>query len=311
MESVPYSEQVVLALKWNSGDAILLNVTSTNKGTRTASPTRKLRAGKSAAANGKYYVPVVHSTFRILEELAQSEPLGLKEVTSKTGIAKSTVFRILSTLVQMNYVIRDAERYYRISPVLGHLVNEEASSEALRRLALPMMLALRDKYGETVNLGVQNFDKVTYIEVVPSEFALRLQESRGASVPAHASALGKAILSFSPQNVVEELIRSHRLERMTPNTITGPDELLAELRRVRAAGFAFDRGEGSALAVCVGAPILNAQGNAIAAMSISGPASRFNPRRDSPVIASLLRATTDLSRWSGPTVWPSLTTIGR
>ncbi|HKO19939.1 MAG TPA: IclR family transcriptional regulator [Acidobacteriaceae bacterium] len=283
-------------MKRNFGNGILLNVTSTKKGTRAASPARKLGAAKPAEADGKYSVPVVRSTFRILEELAQSEPLGLKEVTRNTGIAKSTVFRILNTLVQMNYVIRDADRYYRISPVLGRLVNEEASSEALRRLALPMMLDLRDEYGETVNLGVQNFDKVTYIEVVPSEFALRLQESRGASVPAHASALGKALLAFSPRSVVEKLIRGHRLERVTPNTITEPDELLAELRRVRAAGFAFDRGEGSALAVCIGAPILNAQGSAIAAMSISGPASRFNPKRDSPAISSLLRATTDLSR---------------
>jgi DNA-binding IclR family transcriptional regulator len=71
---------------------------------------------------------------------------------------------------------------------------------------------------------------------------------------------------------------------------------LAEIQRVRHAGFAFDRGEGSLLAVCIGAPILDDQGHAIAAMSISGPASRFNPKRDSPAIASLLKATAELSR---------------
>ncbi len=244
----------------------------------------------------KYSVPVVRSTFRILEELAHSEPLGLKEITKNTGIAKSTVFRVLNTLAQMGYIIRDADRYYRISPALGHLVNEEASGEALRRLALPIMLELRNRYGETVNLGVLHFDKVTYIEVVPSEFALRLQESRGACVPVHASALGKAILAFSPQNVIEQLIRGHHLDSITPNTITRPDDLLAEIKRVRSMGFAFDRGEGSLLAVCVGVPILDGQGNVTAAMSISGPASRFNPKRDSPVIASLLKAAADLSR---------------
>lgn len=168
--------------------------------------------------------------------------------------------------------------------------------EELRRLALPLMLELRDQFGETVNLGVQQFDKVTYIEVVPSEFALRLQESRGASVPLHASALGKAILAFSEQDQVEQLIRHHHLEIITPNTITRADDLLAEIKRVRSSGFAFDRGEGSLLAVCIGAPVLDAQGKAVAAMSISGPASRFNPKRDSPVITSLLKAATDLSR---------------
>lgn len=242
-------------------------------------------------AASKYHVPVVRSTFLVLEQLARSEPLGLKEVTAKTGIAKSTVFRILNTLVHMGYVIRDADRNYHISPVLGRLANEHASGETLRSLALPHMLELRDSYGETVNLGLQHFDKVTYLEVVPSEFALRLQESRGASVPAHASALGKAILAFSPTNVVDQFVHGYPLEGITPNTITRPEDLLSELKRVRTAGFAFDRSEGSMLAVCIGAPILDGQGNAIAAMSISGPASRFNPRKDSPVIASLLKAT--------------------
>ncbi len=251
---------------------------------------------KSPSESGKYSVPVVRSTFRILEELARSQPLGLKEITEETSIAKSTVFRILNTLVQIGYVIRDSNRDYRISPVLGRLVNEEAFNEELRRLALPLMLELRDKYGETVNLAVREFDKVTYIEVVPSEFALRLQESRGASVPAHASSLGKAILAFSPQDMVEQLVRQHRLESITANTITEPDEFLAEIKRIRNTGLAFDRGEGSLLAVCIGAPILNDQGNAVAAMSISGPASRFNPKRDSPVIGSLLKATNELSR---------------
>lgn len=244
----------------------------------------------------KYSVPVVRSTFHILEELAHSERLGLKEITANTGIAKSTVFRILTTLVHMGYVIRDVDRNYHISPTLGHLANSNSSNEALRSIAAPYMLELRDRYGETVNLGVQNMDKVIYVEVVPSEFALRLQESRGTSSPLHASALGKAILAFSPPNAVERLMCTYRLEGITPNTITQPNALLSEIKRVRAAGFAFDRGEESMLAVCIGAPILNAKGQAIAAMSISGPASRFNPKKGSPVILSLLKATREISR---------------
>jgi IclR family KDG regulon transcriptional repressor len=264
-------------------------------------PTKKPNAVKAKAiATGdgpsKYSVPVVRSTFRILEELSRSEVLGLREVTQATDIPKSTVFRILSTLVDLGYVTRDSNRNYRISPSLGSLVSDEAATDALRRLALPIMLELRDKYGETVNLGVQHIDKVTYLEVVPSEFALRLQESRGASVPAHASALGKAILAFSPPEAASNLIRSHKLETVTQHTISDPEEFLTELKRVRNAGFAFDRGEGSMLAICIGAPILDAKGNAIAAMSISGPASRFNPKRDAPVITSLIKGTTELAK---------------
>ena len=256
---------------------------------------RKKQAKVTTVPNGKYSVPVVRSTFRILEELSRVEALGLKEIARGTGVAKSTVFRILRTLLDMGYLVRDANLNYRISFTLGKLVSAEANNEALRRLALPHMLDLRDKYGETVNLGVRHFDKVTYLEVVPSEFALRLQESRGISVPVHASALGKAILAFSPQDLVEDMVRGHQLEKVTQNTICDPDEFMAGIKRVHALGYAFDRGEGSLLATCIGAPILDAHGTAIAAMSISGPSSRFNPRKNSPVIGALLQATAELS----------------
>jgi IclR family acetate operon transcriptional repressor len=135
-----------------------------------------------------------------------------------------------------------------------------------------------------------------YLEVVPSEFALRLSERPGATVEPHASALGKAILAFSPPELVDSQIRARELSTLTRNTITEPAALLEELRRVRDRGYAFDKGETSMLATCVGAPIVNEGGIAIAAMSISGPTSRFNPRRRSPVIDSLLRATADISK---------------
>lgn len=250
-------------------------------------------------SNEKYHVPVVRSTFRILEELSRAKSLNLKEITKFTQIPKSTVFRVMSTLLDMGYVVRDTDRSYRISVAVGKLLGEDINSDILRSLALPYMLELRNKYGETVNLATLHFDKVVYSEVVPSEFALRLQESRGASIPVHASALGKAILAFTPSKIVEKMVRGYRLESVTAKTITDTDFLIAELKRVRASGFAFDRGEGSPLATCVGAPILDAQGIAVAALSISGPTSRFNPKKDAPVIKSLLRVTTTLSRQLG------------
>ena len=241
-------------------------------------------------------VPVVKSTFRILEELSASGALGLNEITKRTKIPKSTVFRVLSTLHALGYVIRDGNRDYCVSPTLVDLAGDQAHADVLRRAALPWMVRLRNESGETVNLGQFQFDRVVYLEVVPSEFALRLSERPGATVTPHASALGKAILAFSPREVVESFLRTHELAMFTRNTITEPQAFLEELRRVRDRGFAFDKGEASSLATCVGAPILAANGNAIAAMSISGPTSRFNPRRDAPVIESLLRATRDISK---------------
>jgi DNA-binding IclR family transcriptional regulator len=241
-------------------------------------------------------VPVVKSTFRILEELSATGALGLNDITQRTKIPKSTVFRILTTLHSLGYVIRDGKREYCVSPTLVDLAGDQANTDVLRRAALPWMVKLRNESGETVNLGQLQFDKVVYLEVVPSEFALRLSERPGATVLPHASALGKAILAFSPPGLVDSLIRAHELSALTRSTITEPAAVLEELRRVRDRGYAFDKGETSSLATCVGAPIVNEHGCAIAAMSISGPTSRFNPRRGSPVIERLLRATADISR---------------
>ncbi len=241
-------------------------------------------------------VPVVRSTFKILEELSQAGSLGLNEITQRTGVSKSTVFRIITTLTQLGYAVRDEDRSYYVSHNLAGLISEAAISEGLRRSALSVMLRLRDEFGETVNLGHRQVDKVIYIEVVPSEYALRLHEQPGASVCMHASALGKAILAFSPQELAEALIRGRELQMFTRNTITDPDEFMAELRRVRERGFALDRGEISLLATCVAAPVLDARGNAVAALSISGPASRFSPKANSPVVESLLLACSEISK---------------
>lgn len=250
----------------------------------------------SEPRSGKYSVPVVRSTFRVLEELSRAEAVGVSELAERTRIAKSTVFRIVNTLHDMGYLVRDSERNYMVSFALAQLGSNEGTSTALRDLALPYMLDLRKQYGETVNLGVLNLDKIMYAEVVPSEFAVRLQETRGATVLIHASALGKAILAFSPPGLVKTLIQGRKLELVTQNTICDTNQFMTELKRVRAAGFAFDRGETSLLACCVAAPILSANGVAACAISISGPASRFNPRKDSPVIASLLQASTEISQ---------------
>jgi DNA-binding IclR family transcriptional regulator len=244
----------------------------------------------------RYMVPVVRSTFRILEELSKADALGLNEVTQRTGVSKSTVFRVLTTLTQLGYIVRDPDREYRITNALAALVSDTGITEALRLAALPWMLKLRDEYGETVNLGWLQLDRVTYIEVVPSEYALRLHERPGASVCVHASALGKAILAFSPEKVVDSLLRGRELQMFTRNTITDAEQMIAELHRVHEHGYAFDRGETSLLATCVAAPILDARGVALAGLSISGPTSRFTPRANAPVIESLLIATSEISK---------------
>jgi IclR family acetate operon transcriptional repressor len=260
---------------------------------RKAASKNKTRA--SEIETGRYSVPVVVNTFRILDELAKVDGLGLNEVTQRTGVAKSTVFRILATLFDLGYVLRRKGKY-SVTSRLASLANEQAASETIRRIALPYMLRLRDEFGETVNLGVLRLDKVEYIEVAPSEYALRFSEKPGSTVPAHASALGKVLLGYATPEIVQSLIGGRSLPMITPNTITDPNQVIAEAQKARQRGYAFDKGEISLAATCVAAPILSGPDTAIAALSISGPSSRFNPRKDAPVIEKLQLAVAEISR---------------
>lgn len=243
----------------------------------------------------QYLIPVVCSTFDVLEEVSRVGRLSLNEAVRVTGVPKSTAFRILSTLCQLGYLVRDDQKRYCPSPKLGNLAREGALAEGLKQVSLPHMLQLRDRYGETVNLGRLQQGRVRYVEVVPSEYALRLHEAPGATVDMHSSGLGKAILAFSPPALVENLLRDHDLKAYTRNTVTDLGELKEALGGVRELGYARDRGETSLLATCVAAPILDSEGHAVAAMSVSGPASRFDPPDGSPVIADLLLATAAIS----------------
>ena len=245
----------------------------------------------------RYVIPVVRNTFQIIEELAQNDALTLNEAARRTGIPKSTAFRILATLQHLGVAVRDPEqKTYRLGRMLGELTRENATTETLRRIALPHMLKLRNAFGETVNLGELQHDTIVYVEVVPSEYALRLSERPGATVWALSTALGRCVLAFSPPAMVESLMRGRALPALTPFTITDPAKLKREFEKVRARGYAIEHEESALQATCIGVPILNKDHRAIAALSISGPTHRFRPAQDDSIATSLLASAREIER---------------
>jgi DNA-binding IclR family transcriptional regulator len=249
-----------------------------------------VRKQSKSPAQERYLIPVVVSTFRILQELSSAETATLNELVTRTKIPKSTVFRVLTTLTQLGYLDRDEDkRSYRINSTLADLSTHNSTLESLRLAALPHMLRLRDLFGETVNLGHLTLDRVTYLEVVPSEHALRLTEKPGATVTVYATALGRAILAWSPEELRESILGHRSFPAFTPHTITEPDKLREAIARVKVDGYAIDEEETSLQANCIGVPIV-VDGRAVAALSISGPTQRFRPRENKQVARELTKA---------------------
>lgn len=249
------------------------------------------------AANNNYMVKPVDKALQVLTSLAEAgQELSLKEICTRVGLPKTTVFRYLYTLGAHGYVAHNSDAdLYRLGPRSWQLGQSAQQYARLIELALPLMQALRDRFDETVNLGVLNRTDIVYLGMVESRRALRMQATIGGRDPAYSTSLGKAILAFLP----ESQRPAHLPPILTPRTartLTSPAHLAQDLALTRQRGYAFDNGENEEGACCIGAPITDAHGHVLAALSISAPASRLPPRLVDEVAQTLIQAATTLSQ---------------
>lgn len=247
-----------------------------------------------------YLVKPVAKALQVLQCLG-SEPgeLSLTDISRRLKIPKTTTYRYLCTLCANGLVAHDRETdLYRLGLRLWELGQKVGDQFQVRRLALPLMAQLRDRFNETVNLGVLDGIEIVYVEMVQSTFALRMHATLGGRDPAYTTALGKAILAYLPPGHW----RAHlpqRLIRRTPQTITSLAALRADLLATRARGFARDAGENETGARCIGVPLFHRSGFAVAALSVSAPAARLDDSREAEVASAVMLAARAISAQFG------------
>ena len=219
---------------------------------------------------------------RVLDLLATDAPaegLTLTEIAARLGMHRTTVFRLLATLRQRGYIVRDAksDRY-----TLGtHIVS--LASSLLRRLdarevARPVLLDLRDRTDELVHLAVRDGDDIVTVERIEGTQALSLQTGIGVRRPVYCTAAGKAILASLPTADRQRLLALD-MPRLTANTITDSTVMQQQLVAIRAKGYAVDDEERIEGVRCVAAPVFNADGEVCAAVSLAAPAVRMTSPR--------------------------------
>lgn len=231
---------------------------------------------------------VVAKAFTILEGWDhRGETLGVSELSRRTGLPKSTSHRLLGILEAAGVVERLAGTYRlgnRIRGISGVL--SAGIPTYLREVSLPFLQDLYELTHETIHLGVLDGVDIHCVEKIYGHRRAPVCSRVGGLLPAHSTALGKVLLAYSPM-ATQRAILTSELAMFTPATIVQPLRLAAELRTVRRHGLAYDRGETHPEVKCVAAPLVNAKGRAIAAISISGPAGRFQPEA---VVERLRRA---------------------
>ncbi len=224
----------------------------------------------------------VHSVGRaltILESLTRADhELGVSEISGVTRIAVGTVHRLLATLAYHGYVRQNAETR-KYGPGMKLLSVAAAAHERIGAISRPFLTQLMQVSQETANLAILERNSVLYTEQVPPPRMLRIFTEPGNRVPLHTAGTGKVLLAYQTPRVVESIIEKTGLPRVTPNTVTDRAALLDMLERVRSQGYAIDLEEQEEDVCCLATPVFTPDGQILAAMSISGPASRLNQRR--------------------------------
>lgn len=201
-------------------------------------------------------------------------PLGVSELARLAGLPKSTTYRMLRQLMGSGYVTRTGTQY-RLSRRVFELGNHilECRPAGLRDTALPFLAELYQRAANTVHLAVLEGNDVLYLEKIQGARMIRTPTTVGSRLPAVTTAAGKAMLAFSTADTVHCAV-ANGLVRRTRYSLITPGHLAQQLAQTRTSRVAHDREETALGLVCVASPVLLG-GRAIAAVSVSGPAERF------------------------------------
>lgn len=243
----------------------------------------------------------------IVELLAHSDrPLTLTEIATTLKLAKSNVHRLLQGLTERHYVIRHEDNNAYVASIkLWELGSAVLAKLDLKLHGQDVMEELLQRTGETVHLSVLDGDDVVYVHKIESPNPVRAYTQIGGRVRAHCVATGKAMLAFRTPSALDHL--SQNLQSRTALTTTDPAKFLLEMARTRSQGYGVNRGEWNMNVAGIAAPIVDARGNTIAAVGLSGPKERFKPaqlKTFAPlVIEAAQRISTRLGGRSPMPIW--------
>lgn len=215
--------------------------------------------------------------FRVLEAVAQSvDPISATEVAAFIDADKSTAYRMLSTLVDTGYIIRDEpSKRYRLSYKVISLTRNLLADNPISQMIQQAMLSLSSVTHETIHYAVLEGSKTILVSKVKGRQLVSVDFQLGDQARLYCTSVGKAILAFQDDSFIEKII-GEGLPQITQQTITDPMEFRKELQQIRTKGFAIDEREMADDMRCVAVPIFEYGGRVSKGLSISGPITRFS-----------------------------------
>ncbi len=203
--------------------------------------------------------------------------MSLGELATYASLGKPAALRLLRTLEDLGYIVRDGGKTYRIE-VETSVTGVREKLIVLRRVAGRFCQELQSQCGETVSLAYLFDDHIRVVDVLESPQHIRMSNFVGRILQPYASSLGKAIAAFQNEALTQTLLDVYGVYRMTRNTLVDQLAIQNEFAAVRERGYAEDKEETVEGGYCIGAPVYSPEKKVIAAISISSPRFRMSPQ---------------------------------
>ncbi len=250
-------------------------------------------------AKPRYLNTSLAKALSVLELFTEDrQSLSLTEIARELRLLPGSVYPVVFTLQKFGYLERDPlTKRYRLGMKVLDRANIILSSLDMRAIAKPVLKRLARELQANAHLAILYEDQVMYLDREEEAPASVLSSVIGRRVPAHCTALGKVLLAYQPE--VAERVIAKGLTALTPNTLTDPNKLRAELADVARRGYAVDREEFHLGTVCVAAPVRNYRGHVVAALSVSLPKSRLETTLLESVSQAVVQGAQEVSQALG------------
>jgi IclR family transcriptional regulator, KDG regulon repressor len=231
----------------------------------------------------------------LLSFTARTPELSMTDIAERVGLHKSTTHRLLATLERRRFVERHpGTGLYRLGLQVARLAHVALDHDDLFHLALPYLRRLNEESRENVHLTVLDGTNVVYVHVIEGHGRVKLAAAPGQSLPATATASGKAILAFLPEDELRGIL-GRGMPRYTTHTIRSVEAFLEDAQRTRERGYAVGEREFENEIAALAAPVLDVDSRPVASVSIAGPAYRLTDKRILELAPRLLSAVHELS----------------
>ena len=215
----------------------------------------------------------------ILEIVSKTEGLTASQISKEVRLPQSTVFRLLSALVNRGYIERDKRgKVYTLSIKILELAGTLFQQMTLLKSAKPYLESLALESQETVHLAVLRDSEALYIDKEEGSKSIRVASQVGKRNPLHCTGVGKALMAYLPDEEIDRIIAEKGLKRYTSKTITAKTKLKKHLQLIKERGYTIDDGEHEDGVRCFAAPIRNYTGKVIASISMAGPDNRLREK---------------------------------